>query len=181
MDKRPPLHLHLLAHPKSKVASELAEALMRRFVEPPVSGGLRIPVFFTPDNGSDLPPQLVGSNCLDLDAAQHTIIVVLADDIMLRTIRAGTGNEWTAFAKQAIELAPLDMSNHHILPVALELAGFGISDVVHVLPALVKDAESTTAQSRRLAIVSFHIAARAIQLLSTVRYPLLRQAGCRHP
>lgn len=181
MDKRPPLHLHLLAHPKSKVASELAEALMRRFVEPPVSGGLRIPVFFTPDNGSDLPPQLVGSNCLDLDAAQHTIIVVLADDIMLRTIRAGTGNEWTAFAKQAIELAPLDMSNHHILPVALELAGFGISDVVHVLPALVKDAESTTAQSRRLAIVSFHIAARAIQLLEHGKVPALAPGRMQAP
>ena len=54
MATRPPLHLHLLAHPKSEGANELASALMRRFVEPPASGGLRIPVFFTPDRGDDL-------------------------------------------------------------------------------------------------------------------------------
>lgn len=58
MTTLPPLHLHLLAHPKSAEANQLAAALMRRFVEPPASGGLRIPVFFTPDRGDDLPPAL---------------------------------------------------------------------------------------------------------------------------
>ena len=73
MDARPPLHLHLLAHPRSLQANTLASALMRRFVEPPGSGGLRIPVFFTPDRGDDLPPRFElgrrpGSRC---GSSQH--------------------------------------------------------------------------------------------------------------
>ena len=47
MTTLPPLHLHLLAHPQSAEANQLAAALMRRFVKPPACGGLRIPVFFT--------------------------------------------------------------------------------------------------------------------------------------
>ena len=43
MDRRPPLILHLLAHPKSVDANELATGLKHRYVEPPASGGLRIP------------------------------------------------------------------------------------------------------------------------------------------
>ncbi|MGH8590810.1 MAG: hypothetical protein ACREXX_16230, partial [Gammaproteobacteria bacterium] len=76
MATRAPLHAHLLAHPKSEAANELASALMRRFVEPPASGGLRIPVFFTPDRGDDLPPKINTEVGLNLDAAQHTIVVV---------------------------------------------------------------------------------------------------------
>ena len=79
MDNRPPLQLHLLAHPQSQEAKGLATALMHRFVEPPASGGLRIPVFFTPDRGDDLPPQLNATEGLNLDAAKHTIVVILAD------------------------------------------------------------------------------------------------------
>ena len=59
MDKRPPLHIYLLAHPQSQTATKLAADLMQRFVEPPASGGLRIPVFFTPDLGNHLPPELL--------------------------------------------------------------------------------------------------------------------------
>lgn len=76
MQNLPPLHLHLLAHPKSKEAQSIAESLMKRFVEPPVSGGLRIPTFFTPDKGDDLPPSLEGKGGINLDNAQHTIIVL---------------------------------------------------------------------------------------------------------
>ncbi|MDR4651779.1 MAG: hypothetical protein MRJ52_05190 [Nitrosomonas sp.] len=74
MDTRPPLRLHLLAHPKSETVSDLAAQLMHRFVEPPASGGLHVPVFFTPDRDDDLPSTLNTPGGLNPDAAQHTII-----------------------------------------------------------------------------------------------------------
>lgn len=169
---RPPLHLHLLAHPKSEVANTVAAALMRHFVEPPVSGGLRIPVFFTPDMGDDLPPALDRDYGLNLDVAQHSIVVVLADERMVRTVNNGTGDAWITFVQRALELTPLDASPHHVLPVALEQTGFCVSDTHHILPAtLVADIPTDEAASRRLAEISFHIAARAIQLLAYGKVP----------
>ena len=103
MATRPPLHVHLLAHPKSEAANELASALMRRIVEPPASGGLRIPVFFTPDRGDDLPPELDPEGGLNLDAAEHTIVVLLGDERMLRTVAGGTGDAWVAFVRRATD------------------------------------------------------------------------------
>lgn len=166
MDLRPPLHLHLLAHPRSLDATTLAAALMCRFVEPPASGGLRIPVFFTPEREDDLPPEVDLPHGLQLDTAQHSIVVVLADERMLRTVPHGTGDEWIAFVRGVVAHAPLGTSPHHVLPVALEQDGFAIANKLHVLPALLDPRiDRRTAQDRRLATVSFHIAARAIQLL----------------
>lgn len=166
MDTRPPLHIYLFAHPKSEVANILAAALMQHFVEPPATGGLRIPVFFTPYLGDDLPPTLDKEYGLNLDVAQHSLVVVLADERMVRTVHNGTGNAWIEFVRQALELTPLNESPHHVLPVALEQEGFCISDTHHILPAtLVAAMQADEATNRRLADISFHIAARAIQLL----------------
>jgi hypothetical protein len=174
MDKRPPLHLYLLAHPKSQTATKLAADLMQRFVEPPASGGLRIPVFFTPDLGNDLPPELDGEHNLDLEAAQHSIVVLLVDQRMLRTVPDGTGQAWTRFAQTVLALAPLDKSPHHVLPVALDNTGFDISDSQHILPALLtNDLPAQEAEQRRLAEISFHITARAIQLLEHGKVPAM--------
>ena len=130
--RQPPLILHLLAHPRSAEANELAAGLMHRYVEPPASGGLRIPVFFTPDRGDDLPPTLSGIGGIRLDAAQHTIVVVLGDERMLRTVPSGTGAAWIEFVKGAIALTPLDSSPHHVLPVALDQEGFGLLSLIHI-------------------------------------------------
>lgn len=174
MDNRPPLHLYLLAHPQSNSANKLALDLMQRFVEPPASGGLRIPVFFTPDRGDDLPPVLDGHGGFDLDAAQHSLVVVLADERMLRTVPTGTGDEWFAFTQKAIELTPLGASPHHVLPVALDTSGFGLSDEYHILKGTIaEDLPEEEATQQRLAEISFHIAARAIQLLEHGKVPEL--------
>lgn len=174
MTTLPPLHLHLLAHPQSAEANQLAAALMRRFVEPPASGGLRIPVFFTPDRGDDLPPALDTEDGLKLDAARHTLVVVLADERMMRTVPTGTGAAWKAFVQHALARAPLAASPHHVLPVALEKEGFQVSERYHVLPATLKTGlKAQEAAERRLAEVSFHIAARAIQLLAHDQVPAM--------
>jgi hypothetical protein len=168
----PPLALHLLAHPQSDTGNQVASALMRHFVEPPASGGLRIPVFFTPDRGNDLPPLFDAEEGLNFNAAQHTIVVVLGDARMLRTISRGTGKEWIAFVQQALNLAPLGESPHHVLPVALDQDGFRLSQRQHVLPAMLKDnMTATEAAEQRLAELSFHIAARGIQLLEHGKVP----------
>ena len=161
-----------LAHPKTEGANEPASALMRRLVEPPASGGLRIPVFFTPDRGHDRPLELDAEGGLSLGAAEHTIVVVLGDERMVRTVPNGTGDAWVAFVRRAIELTPLDTSPHHVLPVALEKEGFQLSKRFRVLPATLKGRmKAQEAAEQRLAELSFHIAARAIQLLERGKVP----------
>lgn len=177
----PPLHLHLLAHPKSDSANQLASELMSRFVEPPASGGLRIPVFFCPDKGDDQPPELNVDGGLNLDAAQHTIVAVLADARMLRTVSSGTGDAWKSFVRHAIKLTPLNESPHHVLPIAIESEGFQLSDSLHILPATLKDDVTQAEKDRRSAEISFHIAARAIQLLEHGKVPAVAPDRMKAP
>ncbi len=178
---KPPLILHLFAHPKSELANQLAFDLMSRFVEPPASGGLRIPVFFCPDKGDDLPPELNVDGGLKLDAAQHTIIAVLADARMLRTVLSGTGGAWKSFVRHAIELTPLNESPHHVLPIAIEPEGFQLSDSLHILPASFKNEVTQAEKDRRFAEISFHSAARAIQLLEHGKVPAIAPDRMKAP
>lgn len=180
MIAQPPLHLHILAHPKSTLANALASELMRRFMAPPASGGLRIPVFFTQDRGDDLPPRIGVGGGLNLDAAKHSIVVVLADERMMRSIKNGTGDSWMAFVQRLIELAPLDASPHHVLPIALDQEGFQISDTFHVLSAVIRSGADTD-REQRLADMSFHIAARAIQLLEQGKVPAIAPNRMKAP
>lgn len=107
--------------------------------------------------------------------------MVLGDERMLRTVPSGTGDAWVAFVRRAIELTPLDASPHHVLPVALEAQGFRLSDGLHVLPALLADGSKPGAVERRLAEVSFHVAARAIQLLAHGKVPALAPDRMKAP
>lgn len=168
----PPLHIHLLAHPHSDVANELVQSLWARLVEAPASGGLRVPVFFAPDCGDEMPPTLVGDGAIKLDAAQHTLVVVLADAQMLRTVPSGTGGNWQNFVRHLRAQTPLDISPHHLLPVAIDQEGFRINDQGHVLPALLNASLALSAAiEQRLAELSFHVAARALQLLEHGKVP----------
>ncbi|MES9928752.1 MAG: TIR domain-containing protein, partial [Candidatus Thiodiazotropha sp. 6PDIVS] len=78
------------------------------------------------------------------------------------------------FAQQLLALTPLNSSPHHLLPVALDSSGFDISDRQHILPALLaNDLPTEEGEQQRLAEISFHIAARAIQLLEYGKVPAL--------
>lgn len=178
---RSPLHLHLLAHPNSESANQLALDLMKRFVEPPASGGLRIPVFFTPDTGDDLPPVLDMEGGINFEAAQHTIVVVLSDERMVRTVPNGTGDAWKSFVQHAITLTPLNENPHLVLPIAIEKEGFQLSDTLHILPATLKDEGTQAEKDRRLAEISFHIAASAIQLLEHGKVPAVAPNRMKAP
>ena len=78
MDIRPPLHLHLLAHPKSEDGQRVrhgADAPLRRSRPRAVDCASRCSSHRT--EATDLPPRLDTPEGLDLEAAQHTIVVVL--------------------------------------------------------------------------------------------------------
>ena len=117
-----PFRLFLLAHPRSISAGLLAQELMRRFVDMPASGGLRIPVFLTPDDGSGLPPLWEGGEGIDLDASAHTLVVVLADWQMAQRVDSGTGAQWQRFLAEGAKLAPVGLSPHHVFGVAIAKA-----------------------------------------------------------
>ena len=166
MNRRPLLHLHLLAHPESATARQLCVDLQQHFVAPPVSGGIRIPVFYTPANGDSLPPALDVEDGLSLDAAEHTLVVIVGDQRMVQTIREGTGTAWIEFAQRLRALTPLDQSPHHVLVIALDPAAFQLSPENLALSAFLDaQIDPLIAAKIRLTLVSFHIAARALQLL----------------
>src|SRR6266478_859504 len=118
-----PLRLFVLAHPRSGSAGLLGKELMRRFVEPPASGGLRLPVWFTPDRGDGLPPAWDGDDGINLDAASHTLVVALADARMARRVTLkdehGTGAQWEKFLAEGAARAPVGKSPHHVFGVAI--------------------------------------------------------------
>jgi hypothetical protein len=152
---------------------------MLHYVAPPATSGLRVPVFFTPDRGDDLPPKL-GAGGLDLEAARHSIVVILADRRMTRTVDGGTGQQWRDFMLEVVKKAPLNKSPHHVVPVALE-SGVRLADKLHVLPSPLMSGPKRAAEQQRLANVSLHIAARAIQLLAHGKVPRLERDRMKAP
>ena len=92
-----------------------------------------MPVFFTPDRGDDLPPAWNAEGGLYLDEAEHTIVVVLSDSRMTRTVKGGTGKAWKAFLDEGVKLAPYGASDHQVFGVAVGDRGFGLSDDRHML------------------------------------------------
>lgn len=80
MDETPPRHpqpilVHLIFHPQSSSARELARYIHRQLNDDVVVPGLRVPTMFCPVGENDRPP-----DALDLDTAALSFVVVLADD-----------------------------------------------------------------------------------------------------
>ena len=188
-----PLRLFLLAHPQSESAGLLGQELMRRFVDPPASGGLRVPVFFTPDRGDGLPPAWDGSDGIELDASQHTLVVVLADARMAQLVDDGNGAQWAQFLEDGITRANNSGHRHLVFGIAVGGDGYLISDQRHMVgvaeaPEVPMKKAQTEAEKQTQAAQSekfqdwlaraaddaaLQIAIRAIQLLE----PRAAQAG----
>jgi hypothetical protein len=194
-----PLRLFLLAHPRSSSASLLAQELMRRFVDPPATGGLRLPVHFTPDRGDGLPPQWDSPEGLRLDDALHTLVVVLVDVRMAQRVsfqgEHGTGRQWQQFLSEGAARAPVGKSPHHVFAVAIAKARdpkdrdedscFALGESRHMLPVKKepgprRPGEALTAYGERIADwlgpaadeIALHITIRAIRLLDGGRLPV---------
>ncbi|MDZ4849720.1 MAG: TIR domain-containing protein [Pirellulaceae bacterium] len=155
-----PLHLRLLFHPQSEEGRRISEGLLQRFVEPPASIGLRIPTFFGPDNGDRLPPPTSGSQSINLDVAEHTIVVLLSDATMVRQVSSNDmGELWKECAREFSQAVDASGGRHEFFAAAVDSPGFGISEERNIVRA---DAGTF---EEKLNAISIHIAKTAIIML----------------
>jgi len=75
---RTPLLVHLFFHPESSPARDLALHLFRALNDDAAVPGLRLPTVFGAEDGTGFPPVQH-----DLDEAERSVVVVLADDNMV--------------------------------------------------------------------------------------------------
>ncbi|GAA4457408.1 TIR domain-containing protein [Novipirellula rosea] len=168
MPYQPPLHIHLLFHPDSVDGRKIAEALVPKFLAAPAVRGLRVPIFLTPDCGDGLPPRLAPDptishdpDWLDLDAAEHSVVVVIANARMNRRVRGGTGKQWAEFAKELVHSH--DSKRHSILLVSLDEQGVQLDKTLSALNFLTFKTDQD--QQAREEELTFQLAVRALILL----------------
>ncbi|MFT5467870.1 MAG: hypothetical protein ACI8UO_002977 [Verrucomicrobiales bacterium] len=112
---KPPLLIHLLFHPDSKNARELALRLHAELNADHTLPGLRIPTVFAPeDDETKLPPA-----GYSLDEADNSIAVVLADDHMVvRPDNVPEGRQsWSSFVGDLRETCR--RTDHRFIPIQL--------------------------------------------------------------
>lgn len=121
--KKQPLLVHLVFHPASVQARDLATAIHRALNDDPALPGLRIPTCFAREDGSDFPPLE-----MDLDEADRSVIVVLADDKMViepPDIPAGR-QLWSDFVAEIFHACK--GSPHRMVPVQLSANVYPLDD-----------------------------------------------------
>ena len=90
--KKQPLLLHLVFHPESDSARELARHVHRELNGDLIVPGLRVPTVFCPNADAQKPPAH-----LRLDFAERNFVAVLADDRLI------IDDEWCRFAAEVWE------------------------------------------------------------------------------
>jgi hypothetical protein len=106
-----PLLVHIIFHPRSTATREAAIHLHRALNDDPAVPGLRIPTIFAAEDGTGLPPAIH-----DLDEAERSVVVVLADDNMAVDDDAPEGRQnWSPFVGDLWEKC--QASRHRFLPV----------------------------------------------------------------
>lgn len=162
MPPLPPLCITLLFHPKSEHGRDVAFRLFSKLVAPPLSGGLRLPVYFGPDLGDDMPPAAPPCS----QRGQRSITVILADKRMARQVGDGTGGAWRAYIEEMLAAQDAAGGAHVALPVALDNAAFGLGKVRRFLHAVQgQDLPEEAARERQLSEISLHVGALGLQLL----------------
>lgn len=149
---RPPLHVHILFHPESSSARALARELLIEWMPALTEPGARVPVYLTPERADGLPPEE-----LDLNAAEHTLVVVLMDRTMANFVD-GQGDAWAEWVEGKLRKCPPG-AKQSLMPVALDRPGLGLVEAAHCVVAVDLDATRLVAQ------VSFALSVRALHLL----------------
>ena len=153
---RQPLLVHLILHPKSPgepgTARDLAVRLHEALNDDPAVPGLRVPTVFAADDGTDLPPE-----CYDLDEADRSVVVVLADDAMV-VEPAGPLPEgrqtWGEFAGDLRQRC--QRSAHRFIPIAVSEHAWPLDprlDSVSFLRAHTQAADRRAAWTTRAVVV----------------------------
>jgi hypothetical protein len=116
-----PLLIHLIFHPGSEQARELAVALHRAFNSDPLMPSLRVPTVMLREDGSGLPPAIH-----DLDEGKHSIVIVLADDFMLVSESQEGRISWPDFVLSLSKQC--SGFKHRFLPVQLTKNAWPLHD-----------------------------------------------------
>jgi hypothetical protein len=117
-----PLLVHLMFHPSSSDARKLAGALHHALNDDAAVPGLRVPTALLAEDGTALPP-----DNLDLDEAEHSVAVVLADDHMV--LEDGVPEDrrsWPAFVADVADRCA--DGQHRFLPVQLTEAAWPLHE-----------------------------------------------------
>lgn len=109
-----PLLVQFEFHPASTEAAAAAEYLHEVLNADPAVPGLQIPTTFTPDNGSDEPPDPAVAT-----EADRVLVVLLADDHLAAAARKTTksGITWGEYATRLRSVT--EDSGHRFVPVQL--------------------------------------------------------------
>lgn len=162
-----PLLIHLVFHPRSDEARALAKAFHQALNSDLLLPGLRVPTVMLEEDGTGLPP--VRHN---LGEAEHSIVIVFADDHMVvgDTAQAGRSS-WPDFVSNLAEQCRGD-SKYRFLPVQLSPYAWPLHD-----------------QLREVNFIAAHFQAETIRycwlerrlLIELCRFLLGRGPGLRAP
>ncbi|MEO6594287.1 MAG: TIR domain-containing protein [Planctomycetota bacterium] len=163
MTSRTPLQIHLLFHPCSEHARELAKAMFAELTSAPSFPGPRIPVLYAQNDGSERPPPL---ESLRFGESNHTLVCLLADDRMARTVAGGAGRAWGDFAKTLLRSAQR-RRGVAVLPVALDGGAFHLHRDIATTSFVRLDAKPD--RDLQQSELFFQMAVRALELLHSER------------
>ncbi len=117
---KPPLLVHIIFHPASDDARELARTIHKRLNADPAVPGLRVPTVFCPNDGA-MPPATY-----DLDGAERSFVVILADCHVVADGHSGHERTWPSFIGDLWEAC--EESPHRFFPVQLDDTAWGFDD-----------------------------------------------------
>lgn len=155
MAARFPLVVQLEYHVGSKEAAATAEWLHSAFNDDPAVPGIRIPTYFTPDDGSLEPPQPWIAT-----EAERVMVVLLADDHLAANARTPTksGTTWADYTVRLRQLCESSGNMYKFMPVQLTEGGWPIDIRLADLNVLrawaVESSERRQLIARRLANLS---------------------------
>ncbi len=112
---RPPLLVHLVVHPHSDAARQLARHLHRELNDDVVVPGLRVPTVFCPEGDGAAPPAQ-----LRLDAAERSFVVPLADHTL------NNDDDWCGLVAETWE--GCRGTQHRCVPIQLEPNAWPLDD-----------------------------------------------------
>lgn len=115
-----PLLIQFVFHPKSPEARAIAQRLHLALNGDPLLPGLRIPTVMLPERGDGRPPASI-----DLSDAEHSLIVVFADDYM-EADEPSSGPSWSAFVG-SIPAACQD-ERHRVIPIQLSPSAWPLDE-----------------------------------------------------
>ena len=118
-----PLLVHLIFHPQSDSARELAMTVYQSLNDDSALPGLRIPTVFACEDGTEFPPVQI-----NLAEAERSVFVVLIDDKMvIEPATVPTGRKiWSEFVGDLH--AEVKDGKHRFIPVQLSESGFPLDE-----------------------------------------------------